>query len=102
MFERLEIEPSYSSTSRAVMAPGDCVETLRTLPDGFAKLIITSPPYNLGKEYETASGIEEYLQGMTATIEELVRVLADDGSLCGQAGDWLVQPDGFREATRRG
>jgi adenine-specific DNA-methyltransferase len=44
-------------------------------------MIITSPPYNLGKEYETATEITEYLEALTPIINELVRVLAPDGSL---------------------
>jgi hypothetical protein len=31
---------------------GDCLELLRSLPDGCADLVVSSPPYNLGKEYE--------------------------------------------------
>ena len=31
----------------------DCLESMKSLPDGFVDLTITSPPYNIGKDYET-------------------------------------------------
>ncbi|MGH7812854.1 MAG: hypothetical protein ACREQI_02475 [Candidatus Binataceae bacterium] len=44
-----EISAEFAPDAEVVIAPGDCLPTLRALPSGFAKLIITSPPYNLGK-----------------------------------------------------
>ncbi len=66
---------------------GDCLDFLRTLPDGSARLIVTSPPYNIGKAYERRSPLDEYLETQRAVIEESVRVLADDGSICWQVGN---------------
>ncbi|MGH9853746.1 MAG: hypothetical protein ACREBD_28225, partial [Blastocatellia bacterium] len=50
-----EIVRSFDPNAEIVIAEGDCLNTLRTLPDGLVKLIITSPPYNLGKVYEKAT-----------------------------------------------
>lgn len=66
---------------------GDCLRFLRTLPDGAARLIVTSPPYNIGKEYETRSTLDDYLAMQAKVITECYRVLADDGSLCWQVGN---------------
>ena len=55
-------------------------EILRTLPDGFAKLIITSPPYNIGKEYEKQVQLEKYLEELKPVIAELARVVHPEGS----------------------
>jgi adenine-specific DNA-methyltransferase len=95
MFEHLDVAQTYTDTARAVLVPGDCLDTLRSLPDGFGKLIITSPPYNLGKEYETVAGIDDYLQSFVPIIDELVRVLADDGSLCWQVGNYVDRSEVF-------
>jgi len=46
-----QVASSFHPAAEAVIAPGDCVETRRELPDNFAKLVITSPPYNIGKAY---------------------------------------------------
>jgi len=45
-------------------------------------LIITSPPYNVGKEYETQTNLEKYLKELEPILEQLVRVLYSEGSLC--------------------
>ena len=45
----------------AVMACQDNLDFMRGLPDGSMKLIVTSPPYNLGKQYEKRSSLDTYL-----------------------------------------
>ncbi|MBE3561313.1 MAG: site-specific DNA-methyltransferase [Ktedonobacteraceae bacterium] len=81
--------------SRIVVHPGDTYEFLRTLPSGFAQLIITSPPYNIGKEYETRMKIHEYLQTQGKIIKELIRVLHDSGSICWQVGNYVEKGEVF-------
>ena len=61
----------------------------RSIADGEIKLLITSPPYNIGKEYETRVGIEQYLESMTPLLDEFTRIIADDGSLCWQVGNYV-------------
>jgi len=73
----------------AVIAPGDCLESLRSCPNGFAKLAITSPPYNIGKAYEKATALDAYLASLNPIIEELMRVLSPDGSVCWQVGNYV-------------
>ena len=46
------------------------------VPSGSMKLIITSPPYNLGKVYEHATELEDYLENLTPVVDQLIRVLA--------------------------
>ncbi len=52
-------------------------------------LIITSPPYNIGKEYETKKSIEAYLKDQEAIIKQLVRLTSDKGSICWQVGNFV-------------
>ena len=40
------------------------------------KLIITSPPYNIGKAYEEATHLERYLENLNPIVDRLIRVLA--------------------------
>ena len=68
---------------------GDCLTFLRSVPDGAARLIVTSPPYNIGKEYERRSSLDNYVKTQEAVIAECVRILADDGSLCWQVGNYV-------------
>jgi DNA modification methylase len=83
------VADAFSQEVEAVIAPGDCLDTMRTLPDGFAKLIITSPPYNIGKVYEKPTLLSRYLQSLDATLDQLVRLLSTEGSLCWQVGNYI-------------
>jgi len=60
---------------------GDSKEFLKTIPDEYVTLIITSPPYNIGKEYETKTAIDAYLQTQAEVIKELIRILKPEGSI---------------------
>ena len=83
----------YSAVARATLFHGDRLELLKTIPDGAARLIVTSPPYNIGKKYEKRLLFEKYLEQQEETIKEAHRTLADNGSLCWQVGNH-VTPDG--------
>ena len=58
-------------------------------------LIATSPPYNIGKSYETKTSIEKYLATQKDIIKELVRVLSDKGSICWQVGNFIDNGEVF-------
>ena len=90
-----EIASTYDSDADAIIAPGDCLETLQNLPDEMAKLIITSPPYNIGKEYEKATNLDDYLTALSPIVDELVRVLSPEGSLCWQVGNYVESGEVF-------
>lgn len=90
-----EVANHFDPQAEAVIAGGDCLATLRQLPDGFAKLIITSPPYNIGKAYEKAAGLEQYLSALNPVIDELARVLSPEGSLCWQVGNYVEKGELF-------
>lgn len=68
---------------------GDCLDLLARLPDGSVRLVITSPPYNIGKSYERRKALDEYLDGQAAVLRECVRVLMPGGSLCWQVGNYV-------------
>lgn len=54
-----------------------------------AKLIVTSPPYNLGKEYEVKLELNEYLKQQEEIIRECVDILDQRGSICWQVGNYV-------------
>ena len=82
-----DVADAFSPNARAVLACADSEAFTRTLPDGIARLVLSSPPYNLGKAYERQLPIAQYLAAMAPLLTELVRVLRDDGSLCWQVGN---------------
>jgi adenine-specific DNA-methyltransferase len=65
----------------------DNLAFMRPLCDGMMKLIVTSPPYNIGKRYERRSPLDAYIQAQAQVISECVRLLSDQGSLCWQVGN---------------
>lgn len=89
----LGLASDFAPNADAVLHCGDCLQFLAGLPDGFARLIVTSPPYNIGKQYERRIRLEDYLADQARVIKECVRVLADDGSLCWQVGNFVDDND---------
>lgn len=83
------IEDAYSQNASIVLKRCETLELLKSLPDQEISLIITSPPYNVGKEYETKQSIERYLSEQELVIRELVRVLKNSGSICWQIGNYV-------------
>lgn len=89
MSASIEIASTFQANERAVVFPGDCRGLLRQVPDHTIQLVVTSPPYNLGKEYERRLHLREYVAQQREVIGECVRVLKASGSLCWQVGNYV-------------
>ena len=83
------IASEYSADHAAILHTGDCLEFLRRVPDEAAQLIVTSPPYNLGKKYEKRNDFEKYVEWQGEVIDECVRALSSRGSICWQVGNYV-------------
>lgn len=81
----MELLP-WEELPQAHLICGDSTKLLKTLPPNFFDLIITSPPYNLDKDYETRQSFEKYLVGQREVISKLIPLLSDNGNLCWQVG----------------
>ncbi len=90
-----KIVKEYDNNAQIVLFQGDVRDLLKTLPDGLVRLIVTSPPYNLGKEYETRIALKTYLNEQKEIINNLIRVLANDGSICWQVGNYVENGEVF-------
>jgi adenine-specific DNA-methyltransferase len=53
---------------------------MRKIPAPFANLTVTSPPYNIGKEYEKILPLEEYLDWCESWITQIYRLTIDKGA----------------------
>jgi len=89
MFDKRKITDTFSLSEDIVLYPGDCLELLKTIPDESLRLVVTSPPYNIGKEYEKRLKLESYLDQQAAVIRECVRCLSPQGSICWQVGNYV-------------
>lgn len=92
--------------SQAVLAPsqGDCrahvacednLAFMRPLRTGSMQLIVTSPPYNIGKTYERRRLLQQYVEQQAQVISECVRLLGERGSLCWQVGNHVESGEIF-------
>ena len=57
-------------------------ENMKELPDNSVHLMITSPPYNVSKEYDEDLSLKEYLQLLENSLKETYRVLVNGGRAC--------------------
>jgi adenine-specific DNA-methyltransferase len=73
----------------------DNLNFMRRLPSESMNLIVTSPPYNLGKEYEERRSQGLYIEEQAACIAEAVRVLHPTGSICWQVGNHVMNGEIF-------
>lgn len=83
------VSPLFSAQEQAVLFEGDCLDFLVGIPDGSMRLVVTSPPYNLGKSYERKDDLKKYLSWQDRVIEESIRVLHPEGSICWQVGNYV-------------
>jgi adenine-specific DNA-methyltransferase len=90
-----EIYSSYQPDAEVVLYEGEAEAFLKQIPDASVSLVITSPPYNLGKAYENKVSINRYLANQEQTIAELCRVLKESGSLCWQVGNFVDDGEVF-------
>jgi DNA modification methylase len=60
----------------------DSSDMKQVLPDSSVHLMVTSPPYNVGKEYDENLDIDSYLRMLQAVFEETHRVLVPGGRVC--------------------
>lgn len=84
-----KISRTFGKDEWAVLRPGSCLELLQTIPDKSVQLVVTSPPYNLGKEYEKKIDVNAYIEQQAEVIADCVRVLSDVGSICWQVGNYV-------------
>lgn len=65
---------------------GDCIKLFKKLPDECVDLVVSSPPYNLGKEYEAKRALSIYLEEQAVVLGECARILKKSGSIFWQIG----------------
>jgi adenine-specific DNA-methyltransferase len=70
----------YFSSPNCLIYNMDCLEGMTALQKGAINLAITSPPYNIGKEYESAMEIEEYIGWCSTWLQQVARLIADNGA----------------------
>ena len=85
----LKITGKFDIGADVVLYLGDTLDLLKQIPDKTAGLVVTSPPYNIGKPYEKKLNLQEYIEQQEKVIKESIRITKDDGSICWQIGNYV-------------
>jgi adenine-specific DNA-methyltransferase len=80
------IDTKYSEKSKCYLGNKDCLIGIRELPNESIDLVITSPPYFMGKKYDSSNDIDDFVNLHTILLPELIRVTKKGGSICWQVG----------------
>ncbi len=65
---------------------GDCIELLANIPDASVDMAFSSPPYCMGKAYESTKELSDFIAAHEMLFQHIVRILKPGGSLCWQVG----------------
>jgi adenine-specific DNA-methyltransferase len=80
---------------QARISQSDNLTFLKSIDDASIQLVVTSPPYNIGKSYERSTPLDRYVEAQAQVIAECVRVLSPRGSLCWQVGNHVQEGEIF-------
>lgn len=95
MIDKHSISAEFSTDEYIVVTESDTLEALKKLPASSFKLAVSSPPYNIGKEYEKKIELQHYLDWQSEILKELARVISDDGSIVWQVGNFVDDGEVF-------
>lgn len=71
----------YFENKNFLLYNGDCTELMEKMPIKSINTTITSPPYNIGKEYEKVKTVAEYIEWCSSWIKQIYSLTKDDGAL---------------------
>ena len=91
----IRLHPYYQSGNDATIMTGDSASLLASVPSGCVSLVLTSPPYNIGKPYEGIVSPEAYRGTLRKVIDQCARVTSRGGSLCFQVGSTFDENGGL-------
>jgi len=86
---------NYSSGKDILLINNDIEDVIGNIPKNTINLIISSPPYNIGKPYEKKKKFNEYLEWNKCIINKLIECLSDKGSLCWEIGNYVKDGEVF-------
>lgn len=79
-------ESSIHRFSDGQLIKGSCLRVLKELPENSVDLMITSPPYFMGKDYDRSMSPEDFVKAISDVQALLAPLIKDGGSICWQVG----------------
>ena len=75
----------------------DVSDALKSIKDASIQLVLTSPPYNIGKVYEreTTMSLDQYIEWLSPVISRLCEKITENGSICWQVGNFVRNGEVF-------
>jgi adenine-specific DNA-methyltransferase len=96
IFESIpKVNDSFKKSYELVVLNNSVEAALLDIPKNLISLIISSPPYNIGKVYEKQVSLDEYLKWQKEVIKNLVDRLTPTGSICWQVGNYIENGEVF-------
>ena len=89
------VKKEYKDGVDLVLGISDTLDFLKTVPDESVNLVVTSPPYNIGKVYEERVKLEEYLEYQHKVAAECKRILKGNGSIAWEVGNYVYEGEIF-------
>ena len=83
---KVKIGRQAKKNQNAILYLGDCRNLLSKLRSNSVDLVITSPPYCMGKVYEKTTKTEDFIKNHEEILPEIVRITKKGGSICWQVG----------------
>ena len=84
---KTKIYSRFKETNKVTLLNGDCLKLMKRLPNESVDLVVTSPPYCMGKAYEDPhNDIETFRQQHMHIFSDLYRIVKPGGSICWQVG----------------
>lgn len=77
------------ASANAAIYQGDCTDLIKVIPNDKVGLTISSPPYCMGKEYESSNEVVDFMAAHAKLLPEIVRVTKPGGSICWQVGYYV-------------
>ncbi len=89
-----ELGTPYYETEACLLYCGDALAFQKKLSPSVFNAVITSPPYNIGKEYESIKPLDDYIAWLAGWINGASRLLAGDGALLLNVGYVAIESRG--------
>lgn len=93
--KRIVYDEFYKQDYDALLICNDVLESIKDIPDNTVNLIVTSPPYNLGKVYEKQVEFEKYIAWQEEVVKRCVEILHPQGSICWEVGNYVEKGEVF-------
>lgn len=85
----MRIYKKFRKNVKCVLYNGNALNILNKIPDDYIDLVITSPPYCMGKKYDKSNKVEYFIEMHKKIFPEIIRVVRNRGSICWQVGYYI-------------